>query len=447
MKTLFSGDSRVVHIVQKNNLNPETQYRRSGFLVDCKAGDGILLKNTLTNQVFALSEREWDSFCKADLTWPHVRELVQYRFLVESDYDELAQYALVRSTLRTIEKKEPRIRHYTILPTTACNARCVYCYEEGVRAVGMTAETADAVVDFICRTKRDGRIWLAWFGGEPLLAPKTISYISSKLQSRGVEYDSSVVTNSTLLTPEMAKEAVELWHLKNAQVSMDGAREDYEARKQYVHPERDNYEKAMESVAIFLDAGVKTTIRCNYDAENISRVREFLDDCKARFGKRKNVSLYLAQLYAFDGKDNMAGAQNELAEAMEHLDALGIAQKAEDTKQFRVHYCMADSNGASVVIDPNGDLYFCEHITERTAFGTVFDQNPPRFPTISDEIAEECRSCPHLPQCTPFRKSNCTVKNAFCRREMNLSTVREMLALHRKQTWTEEAEENEPINC
>ncbi|MBQ5992360.1 MAG: radical SAM protein [Clostridia bacterium] len=447
MRELLSGNNRVAQIVQKKSLNPETRYRRSNFVVDCMVGGVILLKNTLTNQVYELSEKEWDSFCKADLSYAHVRELAQNRFLVESDYDELAQYELVRNALRTLEKTKPGIRRYTILPTTACNARCVYCYEESWRSVSMTKETADAVIDFICRTKQDGRIRLTWFGGEPLLAPKTISYICSVLQSRDIDYDSSTVTNGTLLTPEMAKEAVELWRLKRVQVSMDGAREDYEARKRYVHPERDNYEKAMESIAMLSDTGVEISIRCNYDAENISRVREFLDDCKDRFGERKNVSIYLAQLYPSGEEDNMAGALDEQEKTLEHFNELGFVERSRSANRLRTHYCMSDSKGKTVVIDPKGGLHFCEHVAEGTAFGTVFDQNPPRFPAISDEIAEECRSCPYLPQCTPFRKSNCPVKNAFCRREMNLSTVREMLALHRKQTWTEEAEENEPINC
>ena len=440
MKELSSGDSRVVHIVQKRNLYPETRYRRSGFLVDYKAGDAILLKNTLTNQVFALSEEEWAAVQNADMSCSHVRELAQYRFLVEPDYNELAQYAFARNVVRAMEKNDPGIRWYTILMTTACNARCVYCYEEGWRPFSMKKETADAIVDFICRTKQKGKIRLMWFGGEPLLEPKKISYICRALQSKGVEYDSSTITNCTLLTPEMVKEAVALWHLKRAQVSMDGAKGDYEARKQYVHPERDNYEKAMESIAMLSDAGVEIVIRCNYDAENISRVREFLDDCKVRFGDRENVSLHLAQLYPPKGKDNMAGALDVYEKTLDYYDALGFVEKARNASRMRTHFCMADWNWMNIVIDPKGGLHFCELVADETAVGTVFDQDPPHFPPIHDEVAEECRNCSYLPQCTPFRKSSCPVENAYCRREMKMSTVREMLSLYRNGPVEEAAE-------
>lgn len=112
---------------------------------------------------------------------------------------------------------------YVILPTTGCNARCVYCYEEGYAVKTMTSETADRLVDFICETRYDDTVKLRWFGGEPLANAKIISYICKGLQERGVPYKSSMVTNASLLTKELAHEAKELWHLERVQVSLDGA--------------------------------------------------------------------------------------------------------------------------------------------------------------------------------------------------------------------------------
>lgn len=123
MKLLSKGDGRVVKIVQKNKLSPNAAYRPSQFLYAMETPDGAVLKNTLTKQVYALEADEWDSARAGDISHPAVQELAKARFLTEADYDELSQYNLVLSVLRTMEKKGPGVAAYTILPTTGCNAR------------------------------------------------------------------------------------------------------------------------------------------------------------------------------------------------------------------------------------------------------------------------------------------------------------------------------------
>jgi sulfatase maturation enzyme AslB (radical SAM superfamily) len=232
-------------------------------------------------------------------------ELIESMFLVPEGRDETAFYNGVSRVMRAYNAKKGW-RLFTVLPTTACNARCVYCYEEGIVPVTMTPEIVDATVDFICRTKAEGKIHIDWFGGEPLLGASIISSIFRALKERGVEFDSGITTNATLLTPEIAQEAKDLWLLKKAQVSMDGARPDYAKRKNYIDPSRHNYDGAMRAVELLADAGVHVVLRCNYDSENLPRVDEFLNECHERFGGRDNVSIYLAQLFQ-SGEDKSAG--------------------------------------------------------------------------------------------------------------------------------------------
>ena len=171
--------------------------RLSVFVVALEAGDRVLLQNTLTCQIYALSRAEWASVQVGNLSCPQVRELAEFRFLVEPDYDETAQYSRVLAIMRTMEPKRTGVSHYTILPTTGCNARCVYCYEEGWPVKTMTPETADAVSEFICRTRQMKEIELRWLGGEPLCAPAIISRICRTLRDRGVEFHSTTTTNGS----------------------------------------------------------------------------------------------------------------------------------------------------------------------------------------------------------------------------------------------------------
>lgn len=427
MRILRPGDDRVVKIIQNNSVRPDAPLRLSRFVFPMEKEGTVALKHTLTRQVCVFSLEEWAEVQSGRLSGQARDELARLRFLVEPDYDETAQYDLVLTLLRIMEKKKTGLESYTILPTTGCNARCVYCYEEGWRSETMSPETADAAADFICRTKCEGKIRLDWFGGEPLCGAGTISRICRNLRDRGVEYYSTIITNATLLTPELTMEAKELWKLQRAQVSMDGAREDYRQRKNYARPDLYNYDAAMTAVERLSDAGVRVWVRCNYDAGNIGRVKDFFTDCKTRFGDRKNISIYMEQLFQSSDPEENAALFRSAAKEAAYLDELGLASTERFGQRLKTHYCMADSR-RSVIIDPVGNLHVCEHDIQGTPLGTVFD---PSFswPSIEAETAPECKDCCFLPDCTPFRKAGCLLKIAACKTQMAVRTERSLSAL------------------
>ncbi len=371
MKEIFAPDTFLFRVLPKAKPQTGVVYIPSQFNIPFDCDGKRYVFNTLTKQCL---EGELPRQARAGEGFD---SLIGTYVLVPRGKDECAFYESVSAMLRLAARKKD-IHGYVILPTLHCNARCVYCYEEGWPVKVMTPETADAVADFICRTKREGIIKLHWFGGEPLCAPKTISRICRILQDRGVKYDSAIVTNATLLTPELVKEAVDLWHLSGAQVSMDGARQDYEARKRYLNPEQHNYEKAMEGVTLLLDAGIRVSIRCNFDGENLPRLQDFMEDCRDRFGERKNICVYVEQLRPVpDGEESwtlyQAGDDAELYE-----ESLGlVAPDRAGDRRLTMSYCIADPYGSALVIDPLGGLHACEHKADDTPIGTVFDAEPP----------------------------------------------------------------------
>ena len=429
MLQLCKGDGRVIKIIQNNKPNLAGDYRLSSFVYIQPCEDGSLIKNTLTGQIYLLTSDEYIALQGVDLSFPEVLQLVTYRFLVEKNFDELAQYLLVLNVLRTMYKTTPGISTYTVLPTTACNARCVYCYEDGWQSKTMTKETADKVVDFVCRTKQDGKIRLSWFGGEPLCGAHLISYICRSLKDREVDFESSIITNGTILTPELAREAVDLWGLKHAQISMDGAREDYEARKCYPQPELYNYDRAMDAAKLFSDLGIDVTLRCNYDEENLPRVRAFLDDCHARFQGRSNINIYLEQLFQSASIGSSSSICLEAEKMLQYAQDIHLFHPASPSGKLKLYYCMADSNRKSIIIDPGGGLHFCECKIDGEPFGTIFDDTLPSVPAEHTQVAEICKACTFLPDCTPFRKTACSLKSSSCKTMMELRTSRELEAL------------------
>ncbi len=473
MKIIKEGDFRVVSILKKKNINPDSLYRLSVYTIpfsekadrfsvcahsenstspcagendaapfmSAAGADAVpcaeervhFLHNTLTGITASLSDEEWTVIQRGSapikgsvLREAGLSDLITLCLLTEPDTDDYQQYKTVISLLKIMEKKKPGVKTYTILPTTGCNARCVYCYEEGLPVLTMDEATADQTVDFIERTRRKDKIILTWFGGEPLLGEKIISRICRKLSDRGVKFKSRIITNACLLTPELAEKAALDWHLESAQVSVDGARTDYESRKQYLNPAKHNYDTMLQGIGYLLKQNIQVTLRCNYDRNNLEGMRTLWDDAVKMYGTSGKLSIYTAMLFqekvdrsCVHVYEKMKFLENEAA-----LSGLPTACFRKDADKLKVNMCMADSEGKSVVITPDGTLYHCEHLPDNTSFGHITDADV-RLESDSRallEADEKCRNCPYLPECTPFFRNGCPVYNKFCAQFRQIDT-------------------------
>ena len=425
MKIIKYGDGRVVKLIKKSDSCYDGDIRLSCFVFPYRTEKAVLLKNTLTKQVILLTLEEWKMLCDGSLRNDIKSELFRLCFIVNSESEDINNYYTSLSVLRIMQAKRNGIESYTILPTTGCNARCFYCYEESWKTKTMTPDIADAVSDFILRTRQEEMIRLYWFGGEPLCGSAAISRICSNLKDHGVEYYSTIITNATLFTPDLVKHAVAHWNLKRVQVSMDGAKIDYEQRKNYIQPQIHNYESAIHAIELLSDAGVKVSVRCNYDKDNLSRIIIFFKDCKERFKNRNNISFYLEQLFQYENEEESAALFKASRNTSMLLDELNLASTERLEQQLKIHYCMADSQGKSVIVDPSGGLHLCEHDVQGKPFGTVFDSYPV-WPAVEEFLSDECRSCCFLPNCTPFRKGSCPLKIAACKTQMEVRTERSL---------------------
>ena len=222
-----------------------------------------------------------------------------------------------------------------------------------------------------------------------------------------------MITNASLITKEIAHEANNLWNLKKVQVSLDGDRADYEKRKNYFAPQKHNYDVVMRSIHYLADEGVKVSLRVNFDGENLSNMKKFLDEIKAEFGDMENISLHFAMLYQEKNKDTCIDLYKKMFELNNYIHETGIphGSKIENSVRLKLNYCMADSMDKNIVIDPDGNFYNCEHLPENNTWGNIFDGITDKacFDELNKpvDIDEKCRHCCFLPQCTPFYKNGC----------------------------------------
>ena len=137
-------------------------------------------------------------------------QLSQYRYVVNRGEDSKNLNALkIERREKLIDRSRVELH---ICPTTLCNFRCPYCYEQlGDDTATMNSSTVTRLVEFIQDHLKGKHLSILWYGGEPLLAFGLIKDITSQIQTLDVDFRSaSIVTNAYHLTEEVRGGSVRL---------------------------------------------------------------------------------------------------------------------------------------------------------------------------------------------------------------------------------------------
>lgn len=414
-------------LIKKQVLKRGETYLPSRFLLHFLFDGTPVLFNCLTKKCYE-AELPLRAYSYEEIAAdPELTRLAEDNFLVPASRDETSYYVGIYNILSALTKPKG-FSSYTLLLTTACNARCVYCYEQGMKISTMTEEVADALIGFIASTRDASKpVTLTWYGGEPLLKADLISHICSKLRERNIAFDSNMVTNGSLMTPELIKKAASNWRLNCVQISMDGAEEDYIARKNYYNY-NDSYNRVLELLPVIEDNGIVPIIRINVDEENIERSRLLIDELARRIVRRDRVNVSISPLYQARIRDKGLELWKKAFETTLYCREKGFSSilKVGVGLSLPNQKCKGGRSGVSV--SPDGGVYLCQHCEPCQRFGDVFngitDEGARHEFLRTDNFPEKCRSCPFLPDCTPV--SSCPVKDDNCRAVRMLSAETEL---------------------
>ena len=420
MKTIAEPKEYIDKLWGKQRIRKEDTYRMMRYVFRVDQDGQVLLHNVVTGQLVCLEKGEVEVVGNLPQKFsPAMDNLIAAHYLVPDNYDEHQQTVKLRTVLRRLEVLEGGksfIRQYTILPTTACNARCYYCYERDVYTATMTEEVAEDAVKFITEhAGENGKVSIRWFGGEPTVASERIDQISKGLLRNSVSYTSTMTTNGYLFDEAMVEKAKSIWNLRHLMISVDGTEQHYNAIKSYVNPKDNPYRRVLRNVGLLLDHGIRVDLRMNFDLGNYQDFEEFIRETKERFHGNK-----LLQVYAFPVKGEYPdqngciahGSPEWFDEKIAELN--GLAQESGCFfRELELPYlffstCKA-GDPASVVIGPRGELARCLSIFERKdqVIGSVKegirDQN---YREIWSQFADlkECRDCIFFPSCVLIEK-------------------------------------------
>lgn len=384
-----------------------SMYNHYGTLND----GSVLIYNVLSSAVATMTADEFSAIQKAQPIEGEeelFQDSLSMGFLVPDNEDELAKVL----ALRNANNFNDRRAGFQILPTTGCNARCFYCYEQGFKASTMTDETVEETIRFIldyCETMQE--VTIAWFGGEPFTKETTIVKISKALiaefDKRGTHYSANVITNGALISDDNIDAIVNDYRISSVQITLDGRGENHVKRKGYVDKSV-TYETILQNIAMLTKHNIQVMVRINVDRNNFEDCLGIFDDLTRLDAYFANMWPYVAPLYTDKKTYTDCFTHDELANVyskvfIKMIDT-GFIQSIDGLPMnFSNATCCAKLMN-NFVISPEGDISKCEHLLNvpeevvgHVSTGIVFNSAMVKWCDTS--IPEKCKTCSYLPIC------------------------------------------------
>jgi uncharacterized protein len=336
------------------------------------------------------------------------KQLIDKGFLVDARIDETDLLRRQRQQARS----RPGSLGMTILPTLACNFRCVYCYEAH-RPQSMGPEVEAAVLGMAeDRLTAKGDLSVTWFGGEPLLRMDVIERLSSAFIDlcgrREARYTASMISNGFLLTRETAEKLSAL-QVARVQVTLDGPPGIHDARRPLAGG-GGTFATILENLKAASEV-LRINLRINVDHSNRASVPELLD-LLVQEGLGSSVFPYLGQTRAYTEVCQDVAAlcltdeDFSLFELETGVEMIKRGLGGYSLPQSRSVYCMAERENHWVVA-PWGGLMKCwndasdpgqevAHLLEPATARR--EENALRWRS-RDPHELECRTCLLLPVC------------------------------------------------
>ena len=438
MEIVIKPSVKVCKTIGKNGkvLDNGAKLSLSTYCVVDKVKMGYLIYNTLYLSMVLLTEEEYGKMLTYDSSNSY---LYDYYFVVDENTDIESKIAKVQNLILKSKPKSKfeKLSTVTILPSTGCNAKCFYCFEKGSEIKHMSIETAEKVVEYIKKHYNGKIMHIRWFGGEPLINEKVITYICKRLGEENINYSSKMTSNCFLINPDKVDTYKNVWRLKNMSVTIDGTAEVYNNIKQFSYS-GSAYDKVIGNVDCLIANGIRTSIRINLGMHNMEDVETLINDLIEHYKGKENIKIYLNRLY-----DNCGGeptpeelilVRKTIIRLSKILSKYGLGSgRVRLTHELKVTQCMADSRRATMIL-PDGKLGLCEHYMDELHIGDI-ENDVTDYETVERcckqyDKDELCKKCFMYPTCNKIEicsSSKCSEDGFFFKKYLYQVSMRGQL--------------------
>ena len=384
---------------QNNDKN--TLYKKSIYCFERSLENKKLIYNHLSGEMVCFEEGESNN-----------DYLIKHWFSVPEDYDEHIAAAEFKKHMFSHNSKDNTIDFCTVLTTTACNARCFYCYEKNLKSEFMSAKQALGISEFLAENADKNGIVIDWYGGEPLVNSEVIDIIIDDLIKRNVNYSTMMISNGYLLDDKTVKKAKDLWKLSRVQITLDGLNEVYSRAKNYKNGDKNAFFKVIENIKRLMDNQIHAEIRINVDLYNLDEVEKLTDYLIEEFQHRKYINVYIHSLFKNHSCNSISHTEDEWKKIIEKVIQLenrlyeyGLYE-CSLRKAPKTNACLGDDSKACTIM-PNGNLIRCRDFLDAAPAGnalskTVIKKVVDDWRELSEEF-EKCKTCKIYPECNRLK--------------------------------------------
>lgn len=381
---------------------------------------GRFIYNTYTNNLMKMDASLMsciDKIKDGDFSYLSEEEILTLKnnkILVEDDINIYRSIKLQRS----ISRLDTSYLTLTIAPTTACNFKCVYCYESGITPLSASVQSnlLEDTVSFVKLFKNTKYLRVTWYGGEPLLQFEYIEKLSHRLMELFDNYQAHMVTNAYLLDRTKSQKLKEL-KISAIQVTIDGLEEVHNIRRPHKY-NNDSFQRIIHNLddLFSIYPEIRVGFRINIDKSNKSEYPRIYGYLKERYGEY-NINIHPGYV-----TDDFSSEPNNCCLEMDEVNKFVLDQYDNHNIPISLYprplfgECSA-RHITSFVIGPQGELYKCWNdigINEKS-IGTVKEvslshelllkyllENDP----LSDVNCEDCF-------CFPICEGGCPYKRIY----------------------------------
>lgn len=374
----------------------KTEYKKSQFNYISYNGKEYLFYNTLYNSLTKLNEEEYGQYDILSFKSESIKEaFLEQGIIIKEEMNELELYNTFTFLSSKYMNSKPNI---TVTPTMECNARCFYCYENGVRHGRMDSACAEKIIAVLKRLDLNRGINLVWFGGEPLMNQEWMDYFSDCLKAENIEYSSLMISNGSRIDDEVIRKMKNNWKIESVQITFDGGYEEYNSRKAYVDQKANIYYKMLQNIRKLSKAEIAVQIRLNIDRDNIESILEAVDNIQQLFYANGNVTYYPAFLTG-SKKPLSEREKIEIIKEIIKIDKNKLPVNNYLYKLPKICACFYNQKNA-FSIDTNGDIFICERQLghHEKAICNINGNIDFGYRELSG-TREECQNCVFLPKC------------------------------------------------